>query len=694
MYKSRYSFKGQLPKPCSTISVKRGESKIISPRNWQNSAFNLISFKNALIQAFCGSGKSILAIMVACSDAVFSKRKQLIIVPQKHIGNGFLAHGRYEIPELGDVEYCKPADFCNSCDEAKIDALINFLTTPFKKLDQINRNGKSVYVIDNCFAVATHAAFSRAMSKITAEKKKTVPICLTIDESHHVKTKGVVSFDFNQLGKYTNYLYKNLKNRFLFMSATPWRSDQGSLLPQGADFEVFNYDFIDHFKTLNIENVNVNFVEFKENPVDKMISNIKKSPENNHLIIVPSKNSKWRKEDPDLSIFWSKIYANFPPEMVLDLVTESTQNKNKKILLSMPKERKSESDESEIKIIVTCMLGREGTDWCACDSIHNLSIEGKSGSGLAVQTFGRACRKFEGKTNVDLFYYVKKFVTLNKSKTKREFISERLNVILAIMLIDDLFAPIQLNYFTSENKDNKTRAWKVVKDKISLRDVFGESQFNCIKKEIFEGLFELGDLKDANVDAFVRNTIEKYEQLVPCKQKDVVDAFKCLILRAKSQKLRNSQFNISELRTIGGFDIVVEKNDIGGNFYCGKLNAKTMKKYREFISKKLWTQEEEDQIANNIIKLFSKKLQREPTEKDKQNINLFMNDLKHFHSTYSSLKEFTFENFYQNLKTLSTKKKVLERIKQINKVLPFGCDINFIKASNLINKISIYRMGA
>src|SRR3954470_15603999 len=62
---------------------------------WQWEAFDKIKDSRfALISAFCGSGKSFLQVVLEISDVVDSgyRQKQLIVVPQQHISEGFRDH--------------------------------------------------------------------------------------------------------------------------------------------------------------------------------------------------------------------------------------------------------------------------------------------------------------------------------------------------------------------------------------------------------------------------------------------------------------------------------------------------------------------------------------------------------------------------------------------------------------------------
>lgn len=688
MYSSEYDFKGMFPRSCEMIDIPKKDPSVISPRGWQIPAFERCKDHDAVIKAFCGSGKTVLAIMLAIYDALKHNRKQLFLVPQTHIGDGFLKHGDYDVPGIGKVGYCRPKNFCLDT-SAKIEQLVMFLTSDVD-------NPK----LNKLCGVATHHAFNAAINRIKKSKKlKLVKnICFYIDEAHHIKTRLEYRSnnhkETNQLGQNLNLLINQEKNMFRLLTATPYRADKGSLLPN-KKFVSYNLDFIDHFKTLNIENVDVAFFEYKKDPINLLIENIKKEKDKSHYVVVPAKNSGWRKDKTALNRLIKRLKREF--SVVLDLVEPTTQKRNKNVLLSQPKTHRS---SQMINVVVTCKLGREGTDWCACDRIHHLSPE-VFGTSLAVQTLGRLFRKFEGKTEVKAYYYVKEFKTLSDSVTKREFLSDRVNAMLFLMLIDDLFSPISFDAFVFE-KDNKNKNKKRRKKKtINLRDVYTENSYHKIKSEILKNIFET-DMKDVSVESVIRKAIKNSEMLIDVDDNIVVDAFKVLVLRAKSQHLRKNHFNVSQLRKIG-FDIVVSSNNLAGNFYLGKLDSDTMAKYKDLVNRSKWSQEECETMADLMIESLSQRKGSSLSEQDIPLINNFIDEFNTYHETYGSLDVLCFDSFCKNLKSAKKefetnlrdfKKQVKQKVNEFNKILPQDFDMNFEKPSFLVTKIASFRMSA
>jgi quinol monooxygenase YgiN len=329
-----------------------------------------------------------------------------------------------------------------------------------------------------------------------------------IDEAHHIKGGELeIDEDYNQLGKIVYKILDNAEKNnsaVRLTTATFNRGDQGIIVKSDylKKFDRFDLDFIDHFATLDIKKVFVNFEEYEDDPIFQIVENIRQELKERHLIVVPSRSSKWRKTDINLERLKEKLFKMLieegvnPNEVILDLVTESTQKQNKAILLKEPKERYDENPDyiSKIRVVITCMLGREGTDWCPCSRIHHASIELGS-TTLAIQTLGRLFRKFKGKDNVAIIYYIKKFNPLKESANKKEFISDRVNAMLCLMIIDDLMQPIMIlpNLPSSAHKGPKRKHNKPKKNDrrgFRLGQIFGEENFENIKREIFEKIFE------------------------------------------------------------------------------------------------------------------------------------------------------------------------------------------------------------
>jgi len=384
-----------------------------------------------------------------------------------------------------------------------------------------------------------------------------------------------------------------------------------------------------------------------------------------------------------------------PDGVILNLVDPLTQKQNKSILLKEPKEYFNEDSESKIKIVITCMLGREGTDWCPCSRLHNASIELNS-TTLAVQTLGRLFRKFENKTNVGITYYFKNFETLECSSKKREYISNRVNAMLALMIIDDLMSPILLpelpsvrNSIYSKSKGKKTK-------KIPLSKVYSHEDFEKIKKEILEIQSYQTEFDSESSEEIILGVIKNYKKLAKVSDSDIVMGFKVFLLRARSETLRSQGIDIDYVRK-NGFDEIVEQKKLKGNFWAGVLTGDKLKKFKEIIGKLFWTEDQKKEMYHNLINALSKKLGRKITNKhnvviaqDVKIVREVIDDFCDFHEVYKDVAEIeksiipTQSKLAEKLKISTNSLK--QKIKFLNQIPPGGYKF-FDKKSKITEKL-------
>lgn len=717
---------GKKPELSPSSKLKR-KIRPITPRifrYWQGQAFKkLFNSRLFLIKAFCGSGKTTLSVTLALYDIIKNYRKQIFIVPQSHISDGFAISGKFAIPGLGIVNLCSANNFCENS-PSKVEMLMNFMTRPAKFSNFDLGEELSVDGTEG-MAICTHAAFNAAMKKIVAEGKFDLAVKNTafyIDEAHHIKggqTKKdkQEDEDYNQLGK---ILYKIIagaesnNTRIGLTTATFFRGDQGIIVSSEylKEFDRYELDFLSHFATLGIDKVFINFEEYEDHPICQIVENIRKEIHTErHLVVVPTIVGKWRKfEDPNLEMLLFKLREMLieeglnPDEAMLDLVPEGTQEKRKSILLKEPKERYDEENNSKIRIVITCMLGREGTDWCPCSRLHNASIELGSPT-LAVQTLGRLFRKFEGKDTVGITYYIRKFKDLKNSESKREFLMDRINAMLALMIIDDLLSPITLPEIpTSVVKGYKSKSKKkTAANVIKLSDVFGDD-FENIKKKILDSISVQSNFDEKTVNRIINSIIAgyKFEDVVKVQTGDgikstdrdsVVAGLKLFLLRARSEVLRSKSIDIGVIRECG-FDKLVEDVNANGNFWCGVFSNKTFIEFKELIGNIFWNLDERKQIASNIIRVLSKTLGKFD-EKNKDHEIEFrkkIRDIENFHKAYNEVSKFTrmpVPNKKDVAKKLGVSMQELnEMIDQFNEIVPKGFGF-FEKGSKLSEKNAI-----
>lgn len=725
-YKFSSKIFGKRPKHDGSIKIKRSKKTygVRKLRPWQNEAFKtLCESKSFLIKAFCGAGKTTISIVLSLFDVIKSGRKQLFVVPQEHIGDGFAVSGKFNVPGLGVVHLSSANNFCEDSDN-KVEMLKNFMTRDESGKDFSYGKDYAVNGSD-MIAVCTHSAFNLAMKKIAkdGDLDKIKDLSVYIDEAHHIKGGDAKSSEedtnYNQLGENTyKILEKANKNNFRvgLTTATYYRGDQGIIIKKQFldNFDRFELEFMEHFETLNIENVKINFEEYEKDPIIQIVENIRKELNERHFIVIPSRTHKWREGDEELKRLKKAILdmlieegVENPEDIVLDLVTESTQKNNKSILLKEPKEKYDEENPSKIKIVITCMLGREGTDWCACSRLHNACIELGS-TTLAVQTLGRLFRKFEGKDNVGVTYYIKKFNNLKSSTSKLEFLSDRINAMLSLMIIDDLLNPIILPDLPLVTHGCKKTSKKAKTSGVSLREIFGDD-YETIRKHLINRISIESSFEEETVDLIIEETISKFgitKDIVEIKNKfgevikatskdNVVAGLKVFLLRARSEALRSKGIDISVIRKFG-FSHLVESNGLFGNFWCGKLTKKDFKKLKEIIGKVFWNKDQYDQIASNCRKIVATNLGCDFVDSNKKHETIARKILKsfcEFHSAYNYVSEKYLTPVPSRSDVAAELKITLEELDEqvddiFNQILPKGYQF-FSKNSKLSEKMAI-----
>jgi hypothetical protein len=488
-------------------------------RWWQNEAFAKLKDSNfALIVAFCGSGKSILQVAMAVYDVIKSDwmQKQLVVVPQSHIHQGFVSSGGVEYISIKVegilYEWKVNHNFCDDKSQAVLAGLKKWLLTDPRTL----ANGYyGANIISGLNVVASHQALGLVFKTMTkVEKKQAVKnLTLRVDEGHHVDglfdddeesltddQKLAVAEERTNLGDICNLILnaKKTTSKIHMTTATPYRGDRKMIFSPAVmkKFEKYFLDWIEHFKTLGIADFSLEYEEYKGDPIKQCVNRIKREPSQKHMIVIPPTGQKWRMNgQKEFEALMKSIYKVVPKDRVLDLVTPSTQDKNKAILLAEPKT--GADGPSNYDVVVTCMLGREGTDWCPCSRMHNLSCE--NSVTLAIQTMGRPFRRFEGKTTVRIYYYVPFFAKPKKGMTKRDLLADRTNALLVCIQMDEMCHPILIPTMRPIVVGGASESGS---GRPSLMDVFG-ADYQRIKQDFFEDIECLADKSAEEIDKII-----------------------------------------------------------------------------------------------------------------------------------------------------------------------------------------------
>lgn len=429
---------------------------------WQQTAFDTLKgARFSFVVAFMGSGKSRVQLTLAADEIKKSKyeQKQLVIVPQQHIANGFVEENLYLNGRDIKWEVLEVHKFVSEKNNRVIERLVEWLLTDGNLL-WMAAEGKPNH-IKGLNAVTTHSALAMAWGTLTlSQRRKAIHnLTLRVDEAHHIrnimslKEEGLSAGDIkdkeeesNNLGLICSFILKS-KDETAHLSittATPFRGDNSAILNKAArgKFKCYYLPFFDHWATLGIKNFGLEFLMYKGSPVRMCVDRILSEPNERHMVVIPSSTHKWRASGHEHQELLKKLNKAFPGQ-VLDLVdsNSTTRKANKLRLLAEP--RKPQNRPSNIRVVVTCMVGREGTDWCPCSRLHNLSVE--STLTLAVQTLGRPFRRFfPTKKEVNCFNYVPEFESPEDGGSVKDVLSHRTNALLTCMIFDESFHPIAL----------------------------------------------------------------------------------------------------------------------------------------------------------------------------------------------------------------------------------------------------------
>jgi biotin operon repressor len=713
-FNSSYKFTPKAPDNWLSKKYKRSERDVnkIFLKSWQKEAHMVLrDHPLGFIKAFCGSGKTIATRSIAAYKAYKNGNMQIFCVPKNDIGNdGFASYFEIDIPwgkGTKSLSCAAPTNFCNYKVVRKINELIDLM------LDYVPRKGKDL-VDKNIQIICTHQCLTLAFRKIKERARKDPSVkrrfiankTFWIDEAQYIKgheTKEEKE-EMNLLGKFSNFVLDNLDTgvELFAMTATPFRGDYSNLFSaeQMNKFALYNLDFLDHFPTLGIKDVQVEFEEYadQEELFEKVSENIAEELDRRHFVFVPSTGRKWRKDKRDVQKLFDAIYDVIMRErkvdlataksLVLDLVTESTQSRNEKLLRQEPKN--GQSKESKYIAVVCCMKCRVGSDWCPADRLHNTSME--DSPPLNFQTNGRLFRAYAKKEIVKIRYYVGKFKSVLKSR--REFISDRVNAMLHYMLVDDLLSPILVDIpiFIPSAPKSKSDKVELKRKYTTLEDIFGAT-YQKAKKDLLERMGNL-EFDENHVNKAVIETINKYlvnKSFYNKKQlTEVKLALKTFLLRARSSKLRKKGIDISFVRE-NGFDVVVEKEGLHGNMFASNLNEKEFKRFRETIKELEYTEEDKVAIAKGFGVLAAKDLgisvkSLNPRLKDHEEaIKKISTELTRIHSKYKEVAKIKGFSANDLAKALGKSEAfVQKRIKEFNKlVMPDGYKFDFASNSKL-----------
>ena len=503
-------------------------------REWQVEAYDtLLGQQQSDLIAPCGSGKSTVQAALAIGDYTKYQRKQLIIVPQVHIADGFFPkHGEWVTLSIHGATYKArvPVEY-NFAQAASVQRLINWLLKPLKVRKDHPKNE-----ISGAIALSSYVAFVLAWAQMSKAQQLQITknVHVRPDESHHVSMGDQYVFENtrNKVGDALRFMAEHGGFR-TSSTATGFRGDGKKILPRALKgiTKTYSHPFIEHFPTLGIEEFLLEINEFKKNPIRRLVKVVKAERNEKHFIVVPAYNAGWRRAFTDSShgvnALVKELLKIYPKERILNLVPQEEARKEKKqSLLNEPKFL--EEKASQFDVVITVQLGREGTDWCPCSRLHVTYVEGSI--VLAVQTVGRLLRYFKGKTKIVARYYHPTFPRLKEGASKLDVLDGRKNAVLLMMQADEMFFPLIFPVIVPV-ADKKSKPREHPTAKTTLSELLGDDSYNQMRADFLndDRVYGGGDSVEGIQDA-IAELVEEYDVPEEYKEKATLH-FQALFLR-------------------------------------------------------------------------------------------------------------------------------------------------------------------
>lgn len=534
-----------------------------------------------------GCGKSLMLVFDAAKEILASnyKQKQVFIVPQINIGNGFTENKHQQLRIDGKIFNWEISTNGLNSDTKTVEKIKKFLLK--KEINcqaQIANN-----IIGGVTAITTYAAITAAFQSMTFEEKLLAVsnTSFRVDEIHHVCGVSEISDnDLNRMGEFLKFILDN--NGFAhIVTATFFRGNNRSIL-QGKYYDMFKkyrIQFLEHWKTLNIKSIHQNYASYTspDHLMNQILDSINSEKTEPALIIVPSDKTK---------IFKVADKAKWVAKIVKEL--EKIHGKDQVLDLVSPKRQKLDklkfiSEEQDFKAVVTCAIGKEGSDWAACSRIYNTVLD--QSVLPSIQKFGRGLRPHDDKTTVIMTNYIEYFDKWDADpEVIRKALSDRFNCVVVASMLDDECYPILFPALPnddisdeSENKDYKPKL-------ITLEDLYGDKRsevIDMLMRNVLSIPQELCDIEA--IDEVIDEVIDTFSE-------DVLEDVDIDVLKERLRKevLIRQNPNNRELRIPGmmiefirekGWDKVVRQNIANGSPFEGQADSNALNELHALCKK-------------------------------------------------------------------------------------------------------------
>lgn len=626
--------------------TKNGISEIFL-RTWQKELLCEVEKINPLhlfINCPTGSGKSKAVLSVISQVEKDSNKLVIISTPQREIGRGFLSSRGNPQKINGHIWLINPQNhLCEGYyknEDGNIARLLEFLKS--KRSSDLNER----------VLICCHATLSMLFDRLSASDKKEYlkDIKLCIDESHHSLSQEESG---NGLGKVVNYFLKNSKRNMdlIMMTATPFRGDKGSLIPEKYlnDFHRYDLDYGRHFEencaglefTFNavlhqygnsygvvIEELMNKYIERGDNilvhipPSNKNISNGKFSD----LLMIYDAIGTDKFVDDDGIV---NITRGSSVVRVVDLVTEKDRENRLKYLRDNP---------NDIDVVIGIAMIKEGFDWPPANA--GILIGSQGSLNAQIQLMGRMFRahdnkgKDNGKCPVEIsqiFPYID-HEKLDKDEVKDQ-INSFMNVVYSALAMELVINPVHIDIPSKGESKSQTR--NNVKNflKENLTDVQYIELMTHTMDEFRDWKATLSDDNDNNADKITDIVTDKLIKLgIEDNHKEIAAFFnKSLQRSAKFQLMGLNGIDASHV----DIDLMKDIEDPITSILLGMTNGLCgVKNIREFQALL------RSEIDQNISKL-REHVSIHGWKKLSKQLSRFLNDFKKWDLVNLQTKKFT-----------------------------------------------------
>lgn len=465
-----------------------------------------------------GAGKSKAALAIITQEEKNTDKLVIISAPQKEIGKGFLSSKGNPQKILGHTYRIVPE--YQLCEETVINEDGN-INTLFKFL-QKKRNPD----LNQRILICCHATLALLFDRISEDDKKNYlkGIKLCIDESHHSLSQEDAG---NGLGSVVNYFLKNSSDNLdlVMMTATPFRGDKGTLIPDSylKDFCRYDLDYGRHFEE------NCAGLEFTYNAVlhqygdsyGKVIEDLMEkylSQGDKVLIQIPPSNASISNgKFNDLQMIYDSIGKKqvIDPTtgvvviehkgelvVVVDLVTEKDREKRLDYL---------RNNRDNVDVVIGISMIKEGFDWPPANV--GILIGSQGSLNAQIQLMGRMFRAYnnKGKDNGKKPVEINQiFPYVDHEKLDEDEVREQINtfmkIVYAALAMELVINPIHIDIpIKTEAGEQKT-----ISVKNYLLDNLTDVQYTELMSDVMD---DFRDWKANNPDVETNNS-EKIAEIV------------------------------------------------------------------------------------------------------------------------------------------------------------------------------------